>query len=232
MSEDQKEGLTAQERQELIGIIEQRVATYGLLSRLFHKEVDQTLLDELKEALFPASSGNASIDKGYLLLVTYLGTVWENSVSELAIDFLKTFIGHGVDAFSAAYPFESVHTSEKRLLMQDVRDEIVDLYRKARLKKRSGWKEGEDHISMEMEYMIVLSNRTIEALKKGDEDKAYDLLKDQHMFLTEHLCAWTPMMTAEMKRLASTDFYRGLAWLTDGFLETDLEFLEDVLRED
>ena len=232
MSEDQHEGLTAQERQELTGIIEQRIATYGLLSRLFYREVDQALLDELKEAQFPANSGNANIDKGYRLLVAYLSKIWENSVSELAIDFSQTFIGHGVDAFSAAYPFESVHTSEKRLLMQDVRDEVVDLYRRANLKKRSDWKEGEDHISMEMEYVMALSNRTVEALRKGDENRAYHLLKDQHSFLSEHLCAWTPMMTADMKRLAKTDFYRGLAWLTDGFLETDLEFLEDVLRED
>ena len=37
------------------------------------------------------------------------------------------------------------------------------------------------------------------------------------------------MMTSDMKRFAQTDFYRGLAYLTDGFLQTDQTFLDDVL---
>ena len=40
------------------------------------------------------------------------------------------------------------------------------------------------------------------------------------------------MMTADMKRFAETDLYQGLAYLTDGFLETDRAFLEDVLTEE
>ena len=51
-------------------------------------------------------------------------------------------------------------------------------------------------------------------------------------FLEDHLAAWAPMMTSDMKRFAQTDFYRGLAYLTDGFLQTDQTFLDDVLAED
>ena len=40
------------------------------------------------------------------------------------------------------------------------------------------------------------------------------------------------MMTSDMKRFAQTDLYRGLAYLTDGFLQTDQTFLDDVLAED
>ena len=231
-NEAQSGSLTSEERKELIDLTKQRGATYGFLSRLYRKEADQELLDELREMRFPANTGNASVDKGYLLIVTYLSTLWENSVVDLSIDFSRTFIGHGNDAFSAAYPFESVHTSEKRLLMQDARDEVLMLYRKAGLMKQSSWKENEDHIAVEMEYMLILCSRTVEALEKGHEDKAFDLLMSQKDFLADHLYAWTPMMTADMRRLSKTDFYRGLAWLTDGFLETDLEFLEDILDED
>ncbi|MDR3315480.1 MAG: molecular chaperone TorD family protein [Coriobacteriales bacterium] len=223
--------LTA-EQQELINLIEQRAATYGLLSRFYYKEVDQDFLNELKEARYPANTGNPSVDKGYLLIVTYLSNIWENSLNELAVDFVKTFIGSGSDAYSAAFPFESVHTSERRLLMQDARDEVLAQYRRAGLAKQSLWKESEDHISAELEYMFILCNRTVEALSKGDEDEAYSLLVSQLDFLTDHLYAWTPMLTSEMRRFAQTDFYQGLAWLTDGFLETDFEFLEDIFREE
>ena len=110
---------------ELIKLIEQRAATYGLLSRLFRVEIDQELLDQLHGMRFPAATGNSDVDEGYLRLAKYLSNTWENSLTDLAVDYTRVFIGHGVDAFSAAYPFESVYTSEKRLLMQDARDEVL-----------------------------------------------------------------------------------------------------------
>ena len=69
----------------------------------------------------------------------------------------------------------------------------------------------------------------MEALERGDEEAAFELLTTQKNFLNDHLAAWSPMLTSDMKRFASTDLYRGLAHLTDGFLETDLLFLEDLL---
>lgn len=215
--------------QALIKLLQQRAATYGLLSRLYCKEVDQKLLDELREMRFLANTGNSDVDKGYLLFATYFGNIWENSVTELAIDYAKVFIGHGVDAFSAAYPFESVYTSEKRLLMQGARDDVLAVYKKAGLAKQASWKEGEDHISLELEFILILCNRTVDALRANDDDKAVAALIEQRNFLKDHLNAWAPMMTADMKRFARSDFYQGLAYLTDGFLDTDLEFLDELL---
>ena len=207
--------------QELIKLNEQRAATYGLLSRLYRVEVDQPLLDELRSMRFPAKTGNENVDEGYRLLATYLSNTWDNS-----------FIGHGIDAFSAAYPFESVYTSEKRLLMQEARDEVLAIYRSAGLDKQDTWKEGEDHIALELEFEQIMATRTVEALRKGDEDEAVALLTTQKNFLEDHLAAWAPMMTSDMKRFAQTDLYRGLAYLTDGFLQTDQTVLDDVLAED
>ena len=211
--------------QELVKLNEQRAATYGLLSRLYRVEVDQPLLDELRSMRFPAKTGNENV-------ATYLSNTWDNSVTDLAIDYVRVFIGHGIDAFSAAYPFESVYTSEKRLLMQEARDEVLAIYRSAGLDKQDTWKEGEDHIALELEFEQIMATRTVEALRKGDEDEAVALLTTQKNFLEDHLAAWAPMMTSDMKRFAQTDFYRGLAYLTDGFLQTDQTFLDDVLAED
>ncbi|MFR8831359.1 MAG: molecular chaperone, partial [Eggerthella lenta] len=155
--------------QEFVKLNEQRAATYGLLSRLYRVEVDQPLLDELHSMRFPAKTGNENVDEGYRLLATYLSNTWDNSITDLAIDYVRVFIGHGVDAFSAAYPFESVYTSEKRLLMQEARDEVLAIYRSAGLDKQDSWKEGEDHIALELEFEQIMATRTVEALRKGDE---------------------------------------------------------------
>ncbi len=217
---------------ELIKVNKQRAATYGLLSRLFRIEIDEELLEQLRGMRFPAATGNSDVDEGYLRIARYLSNTWDNSLTDLAVDYVRTFIGHGVDAFSAAYPFESVYTSEKRLLMQDARDEVLAIYRAAGLDKKDSWKEGEDHLALELEFEQILANRTTEALESGDEEEAAALLTTQQNFLNDHLISWVPMMTADMKRFAQTDLYQGLAYLTDGFLETDRAFLEDVLTED
>lgn len=217
---------------EFITLNEQRAATYGLLSRLYRVEIDQELLDELHGMRFPASTGNADVDEGYRRMAKFLSNVWDNSVTDLAVDYVRVFIGHGVDAFSAAYPFESVYTSEKRLLMQEARDEVLAIYRAAGLDKKDSWKEGEDHVALELEFEQILIGRTVDALRRGDEDEAAALLTTQKNFLEDHLASWVPMMTADMKRFAKTDLYQGLAYLTDGFLATDQAFLEDVLTEE
>lgn len=217
---------------ELATIMEQRASTYDLLSRLYRVEVSPELLDELKGRGFPTGTGNESIDRGYLLITTFLSNAWENSLTDLAIDYVRVFIGHGMDMYAAAYPYESVHTSKKRLLMQEARDEVLALYHAASIVKDDSWKEGEDHIALELEYMQILAHRTADALTKQDEETAVGLLTSQRNFLEDHLAAWAPMMTAEMKHLAKTDLYQGLAWLTEGYLEEDRAFLNALLDEE
>jgi len=223
---------TNQELEQLIAINEQRAAAYNLLARLYRVEVDQPLLDELKARTFPTGTGNDAVDKGYGLIVKFMSNLWENSLLDLAIDYVRVFIGHGMDMYSAAYPYESVYTSKRRLLMQEARDEVLALYHGAGVIKQESWTEAEDHIALELEFMQIQATRTATALRLGNEEEAVQYMRAQRNFLDDHLCAWVPMMTADMKRLAKTDLYQGLAWLTEGYLAEDLDFMTDLLGDD
>ena len=141
---------------------------------------------------------------------------------------MRTFIGHGVNGFSAAYPFESVYTSERRLMMQEARAEVLQTLRENNL-KRGRWTEGEDHIALELEFMQRMAMRTAEALRAGDEDKAIEQLRTQQKFAQDHLLNWLPMMTEDMRRFARTMFYQGLAQLVMGYVEEDADLLEELL---
>ena len=105
-------------------VLRGRMATYQFLSRLFRVEVDQELYDTLMSMRFPANTGNALVDEGYRMICGYLSQADGTVLTEL-----RAFIGSGNDGFSAAYPYESVYTSPKRLMMQDARDEVLVLYR-------------------------------------------------------------------------------------------------------
>lgn len=214
---------------EFVRLNERRANTYGLLSRLLLKEVDEPLLRQLRGMRFPAATGNKALDKGQHLMVGYLSNVWENSLTELSLDFTRTFMGSGMTGFSAAYPFESVYTSEKRLLMQDARGEVLAIYRSNGLNKKDSWKEGEDHVSAELEFEQIMAERTAEALKHGKEELAAKYLKTSLNFLEDHLLAWVPMMTADIRKMCKTDFYKGLSYMVNGFLAVDRDLLQDVL---
>jgi TorA-specific chaperone len=213
---------------DLAGLMETRAHAYGLLARLFREEIDKETMRGLCSMRFPTSTGNSSVDEGYRLLHEYLKYAWDDSITELAIDYARTFIGHGVNGYSAAYPFESVYTSERRLLMQDARAEVLKVLRSNDL-KRGNWTEGEDHIALELEFMQRMSMRTAEALRIDDEDSAIKHVQTQQAFIRTHLLNWLPLLVADMRQFSRTKFYQGLASLLMGYLEEDDAVLTELL---
>lgn len=226
---EEKQATTGEAGADLAELMGMRARTYGMLARLFLKEVDEATLKELQGMRFPAATGNDRVDAGYRMLFDYLRLSWDDSVRELAIDYVRTFIGHGVNGYSAAYPFESVYTSERRLMMQEARAEVLATLRENGL-KRGTWTEGEDHIALELEFMQRMSMRTAEALQAGDEDTAIKELRTQRAFAHDHLLNWLPMLTADMDKFAQTKFYQGLGALTMGYVEEDAALLEELLE--
>ena len=216
----------SEETVDLVALMNMRARTYGLLANLFREEVDADSLRELQAMRFPTATGNAKVDEGYHLLYDYLKTAWDDSVTELAIDFVRTFIGHGVNAYSAAYPYESVYTSERRLMMQEARAEVLQTLRENGL-KRGAWNE--DHVALEFEFMQRMSLRAAEALAAGDEDEAVGQLRTQRTFLHDHLLNWLPLLTNDMRLFSRTLFYQGLAQLAMGFAEEDASILAELL---
>ena len=224
---------TADRAEELVddlsGVMDSRAKTYGLFARLFRTEVDQALLVEMRTMRFPTNTGNNHLDRGYDLMYRYLKNTWSDSLLDLARDYCRTFIGHGVNGHSAAYPYESVHTSEKRLLMQEARGELLAMYRANLLKKDMSWRESEDHICVELEFMSILSQRTADALRANNQDEAVRLIQTQYEFVENHLLNWVPMLHADMLHFSETELYRGLAECTLGFAQLDASVLEELL---
>lgn len=224
----QEQSNQVDETEEIAGLLESRAATYGMLARLYRVEVDADTMSELQGMRFPVATGNSKVDEGYRKLYNYLRGAWEDSITELAIDYVRTFIGHGVNGYSAAYPFESVYTNERRLMMQEARAEVLKTMRDSNI-KRGSWTEGEDHLALELEFVQRITMRAVEALRSGDEDTAVEELEKQRTFVNEHLLNWVPMLVTDMKKFAKTDFYQGLAVLTEGFLEEDAALLDELL---
>ena len=210
-------------------VLRGRMATYQFLSRLFRVEVDQELYDTLMSMRFPANTGNALVDEGYRMICGYLSQADGTVLTELAVDYVRAFIGSGNDGFSAAYPYESVYTSEGGLMMQDAYAEVLHVYRGAGFAKNPGFKEPEDHLAVELAFMALLCGRAVEALRAGDEAGAERQLRAQREFLSDHLLNWIDRFTSDVRKAAEDGFYFDLATFTEDFLTADAAELAEVL---
>lgn len=215
----------------LIELISWRASMYGLLSRIFEKEADGDLLDQMSQMKMPRSSGDEKADAAFRMLCDFLSSRWERTEEDLRIDYARTFFGSNTDGHGAAYPFESVHTSADRLMMQDARDEVLALYRSEGLEKAETWKDNEDHIALELAFEKALCDKALTALESGDHETALRKLIVQYNFLQTHLLNWTPMFVHGIERFSRTDFYKATALLMSCFLEEDEAFLEEVMRD-
>ena len=211
--------------------LRQQSAAYGFVARLLRTEVDDEALGRLRAMRFPAASGNDHLDAGYRGLCAYLNAGGERQHGDLAVDFLRTFIGVTQDREQVAFPYESVYTSPEHLLMQDARDEVLAAYRAAKVVLVDEACEPEDHLAFELEFMQLLGERAAEALEAGDDGSCANLLEARRAFLEEHLLNWVPDFADDVQRVARTGFYRALADIVLGVLETDQAFLEDVLDD-
>lgn len=217
--------------EELAALCEARATTYGWLARIYQSEIDEGMFEELCSMEYPVETGSDPMDIGYYIIAKWLSNAWVDPITRLSVDYTKTFLGSGIDTYSAAYPYESVYTSEKRLLMQDARDEVLAIYRANSLDKSASWNVGEDHIAVELEFMRILGSRTTKALRKGDTDRAASLLRTQRNFLQDHMATWVPVFTEDVRRFAKTMFYEGVSYVTEGFLEEDLVLLDGLVGE-
>jgi anaerobic sulfite reductase subunit A len=112
--------------------------------------------------------------------------------------------------------------------MQDARDKAVKIYRENGVDKVRGFDVPEDHLAIELEFMAYLCAETKKAYEAGNLSEIDRLIGVQRNFIESHLLNWTPKFFCEVKQFARTDFYRGVATITEGFLNTDKYLLDDI----
>lgn len=215
---------------EISQIMDTRANMFNLLSRVFRKEVDAEFLDELMHVRYPQHTGNELADISYRYIHRYLCNAREATLDELAVDYARIFLGLGSLDAHAAYPFESVYTSEKGLLMQDARDKVLAFYRANDVVKDKSWKEPEDHLAAELEFMKIMSLRCRDLLDNGKEEEARANVEVQRDFLVNHLMNWTEKFFDDIPLYASTDFYSAFSELTRTYLADDLALLNEMLE--
>ncbi len=216
---------------ELQLLVSNRAGTYEFLARIFRVEVDQDLLEQMAGMTLPAEIELPEISEGYRILNGFLEHRKASTLTDLAVDYARIFLGAGA-ASTRTYPYESVYTSPDRLVMQDARDQVLQLYRLEGLgRAEQEFGEPEDHIALELQFMACLCRKTTEALKDGNKERALGYLEKQKDFVQAHLLPWVPRFCSDVQRLAREDLYRAVAKITLGYLKMEQDLIGELMDE-
>ena len=194
-------------------VLTTRQNMYRFLSSLYLFEVEEAQLTALKAMTFPITCLNEDMQEGYEKIAAYLAgkEVNQDTLDELAVDYARIFLSAGVAQGKAAFPYESVYTSKQHLIMQESGSSVASLYAQKGLTPRTDmYRVPEDHLGLFLEYMAVICTEDI---------------KEQQDFLQNHLSNWVPAFVQDVNKYASTDFYKGVAKLTKGFVTLEKEYL-------
>lgn len=219
-------------KSEYLELMRNRENLYRFLGRLYRVEVDGPLLEQMRVMCFPVECLETKLSEGYGVLREYLDNCGSDPLTDLAVDYTKVFLGAGIAEGCAAYPYESVYTSKKRVIMQDAWDKVRAIYAAKGLIKHSERPElFEDHISLELEFMAFLCHEIQSILVTKDESGVLSCLKEQMDFLNQHLLNWVSTFCTDIEKYAQTEFYKGIGKITNGYLHLDSTIIESLMNE-
>jgi len=217
-------------RAQILEILESRASTYTFFSRAYREEVSVPFLRGLLGELAVAAEDEPE-SEGHRLLRNYALRIREADLRQAATDLGAEYVALLLSVSAhPVFPYESVYTSPDRLLMQKARDQVLAEYRRENLARIAEFKHPEDHIAIELEFMGYLCQKTVEALEGGDAEAALDSLGKQRRFLEEHLLVWIPQFCQDLSAAARSDFYRGIARMTDEHLALEAETIAELVE--
>lgn len=223
--------------QELISVNENRKVLYGFLARIYATEVTVDYLRELseKKELFLASAEDPEVRgtelaDGFRQIAEYASSLkgmdLESVRLELAVEYAGLFLGVWR---VPPHPSESSYLTERQLVMQKPRDDVLKIYRSMSLDKAGNFAEPEDHIALELQFMTHLCEKTSTVLRDSNFLEAKKCLEVQGDFLSEHLGKWVPKLTADILKSARQEFYKAVAKITKGYVEMDKQIVAELI---
>lgn len=197
---------------EKVEIAEGRARIYHLLARCFLKEVSPDFLKGIRDGEFLKSLKELGVefDEGFL-------REDEKEVLEgLASEYAKLFIAPG-----GIPPYESVWL--KGLLLQEPATEALAFYKRSGFTLPEDFKGFPDQVGVELSFMGHLAQAEGRMWKEGKEEeaKAYEELEKE--FLKKHLSRWIFKFCEGVERCSLHPFYKEMARLTRGFIESEME---------
>lgn len=146
------------------------------------------------------------------------------SYDEFAATFLRAFETDMPTPSAALNEGVHIFKTERPVLML----ELKCFYRNFGLQINAEDNELVDTLTAELEFMQFLTAKQAQAEMEGLSPRAYE--KAQRDFLDRHLCAWLPLVRAEIEKKVEEPFFLALATIADRLAKAHLEELRQATR--
>lgn len=227
--------LTPELRRALAAVMESRANVYRLLSRCYRSEMDAVLAREMAED-FSLETDDDALATSLRAMQASLAGIDEDGLEMLAVTFDRVFFGMGPLTARHAFPYESVYTSDRGIMMQEAYTQVARTYREQALAKDASFTEPEDHLAVELAFMATLADRAVTFLGTGEgtaDEATEETVRQSLAFAQAHLLNWIDRFCAELEAAAAPDgeegFYAALARFTAAFVAGDAALLEEML---
>ncbi len=190
---------------------------YALYSRIFIKEADQKLLETIErnglDDCFPNFSKwdvRDNLSKSKLIK------------ERLDADFAEISLLNLI-------PYESFYIREDGMIQSGGENPVIKFYEEFdyMVDKEKARIVSPDHIGAELEFMYMLCEGELKALKNCDENAATKIKEIQKSFLQKHILKWVPLYLINVKNEAQTPFYHDAAMTGLEFVLSDYEYLNE-----
>ena len=140
-----------------------------LLSRTFEREVTEELLASLRDKKSSFSQSIEGLDsrkmsEGLRLVNSDFDNSLKKSSDEICLELAVEYAGLFLGVWGKPpHPSESIYGKTGGSVMQEERDQVLIMYRSVGLDRSNDFREPEDHVAIELQFMSILADKTARA---------------------------------------------------------------------
>ncbi|HIW75870.1 MULTISPECIES: TorD/DmsD family molecular chaperone [Gordonibacter] len=214
-------------KEETLEWLAARSYTYLLFQRLLGTEPSAELFEAIEVTVAQEAfalvfgEGSAALQQSETM-IHHIQTA-RDSVASWRSEYRRLFEG---PAELPAPPWESVYTSNKRLLMQPTTLDVRNAYRAHGFIPECYPRVPDDHIALELDFLATLAARAQEAYDQGDKEYCQKLLESSHTFIADHVGIWVNDFAQDVATKGHSDYYEGVTHTLAAFIAADAKALE------
>lgn len=198
-------------------LTENELLEYQGIARILHNvlfndptpELLQSFIEHDVAQSWPEFSASAQESNGRELLSSYLKLWTADKQQALKLDYAQLFYGPGEPN---AVPWGSVYLSERQLLNDKTTLALKAFYQEQGISFELDTNQPVDHIGL---FFAVL-DQMFSLWAQTEDNKALE--QSCMVLLQQHLLPWSGRCLDLINEHAKTDFYRGIALLTQAYL--------------
>ncbi len=133
-------------------------------------------------------------------------------------DAYQEVFGHTISKHCP--PYETEYGNIHLFQQSDVLADLGGFYNAFGVAPREG-RERLDHISIQLEFLYLVTFKEARALKEGKTEEAEVCREAQAAFLEDHIGRWAPIFAKRLERKNPKGIYGDAARLLDSFIEAE-----------